>query len=59
MYIYIYIAYKIDFWSDIQGRDFALENSLFGAVKLTENANPDKYKYSGYCIGFNAHRFLL
>lgn len=24
---------------------------LFGAVKLTENANPDKYEYKGYCIG--------
>ena len=26
---------------------------LFGAVKLTKNADIDKYKYSGYGIGFD------
>ena len=30
-----------------------LGNSSFGAVKLT-NPDPDKYKYSGYGIGFDA-----
>ena len=30
-----------------------LENCLFGAVSLTENADIDKYKYSGYGIGFD------
>ena len=30
-----------------------LENSLFGAVKLTKNVDIDKYKYSGYGIGFD------
>ena len=30
-----------------------LENSLFGAVKLVNNADVDKYKYSGYAIGFD------
>ena len=28
--------------------------SLFGAVKLTKNADKDKYKYSGYGIGFDS-----
>ena len=28
---------------------------LFGAVSLTKNADIDKYKYSGYEIGFNRH----
>ena len=32
--------------------DFTLDNCLFGTVKLTKNADPDKYKYSGYGIGF-------
>ena len=32
-----------------------LEHCLFGAVSLTKNANIDKYKYSGYCIGFDRH----
>ena len=30
-----------------------LENCLFGAVSLTKNADIDKYKYSGYGIGFD------
>ena len=25
-----------------------IENTLFGAVSLTKNADVDKYKYSGY-----------
>ena len=29
-----------------------IENSLFGAIKLTKNADIDKYKYSGYGTGF-------
>ena len=32
-----------------------LENCLFGAVSLTKNADIDKYKYSGYDIGFDRH----
>ena len=27
---------------------------LFGAIKLAKNADPDKYKHSGYGIGFDA-----
>ena len=30
-----------------------LENCLFGAVKLTKNADIDQYQYSGYGIGFD------
>ena len=30
-----------------------IKNSLFGAVTLTKNADIDKYKYSGYVIGFD------
>ena len=32
-----------------------LENCLFGAVKLTKNADIDKCGYSGYEIGFDRH----
>ena len=28
---------------------------MFGAVTLTKNADIDKYKYSGYGIGFDRH----
>ena len=34
-----------------------MTNALFGAVKLTKNTDIDKYKYSGYGIGFDSHRF--
>ena len=33
--------------------DPTLKNCLFAAVSLTKNANMDKYKYSGYGIGFD------
>ena len=32
---------------------FCIRYLLIGSVKLTKNADPDKYKYSGYGIGFN------
>ena len=31
----------------------ALQDALFGAVKLNKNAGIDKYRYSGYGIGFD------
>ena len=34
--------------------DPALKTSLFGAVRLTKNADIDKYHYSGYGIGFDS-----
>ena len=33
--------------------DPTLENYLFRAASLTKNANINKYKYSGYGIGFD------
>ena len=42
-------------WPNTLGVDFALENSLFGAISLTKKAYPDKYKYSGYSIGYLMH----
>ena len=32
---------------------FHNSNCLFGSVKLTKNAEPDKYVYTGYSIGFD------
>ena len=49
-----YISYKVDTWPRDLNTDFTLGNSLFGAVKLAKNANPDKYEYSGYGIGFDS-----
>ena len=33
--------------------DLTLKKCLFGAVILTNNADIDKYKHSGYGIGFD------
>ena len=33
--------------------DPTLKNSVFGAVTLNKNADIDKFRYSGYGIGFN------
>ena len=39
--------------------DFTLKNCLFGSVKLTKNADPHKYKCSGYGIGFDSYSEFL
>ena len=39
--------------------DFTINNCLFGSVKLAKNADPDKYKYSGYGIGFDSRSEFL
>ena len=37
--------------------DPTIKNCLFGAVTLTKNADIEKYKYSGYGIGFDRSSF--
>ena len=54
----IYIVYKISSTFTSQS-SFTLKNSLFGAVKITKNAYISKYKYSGYCIGFDSKGSFL
>ena len=43
----------MNLWSYINSTDPTLGNSLFDAVKLVKNTDIDKYKYSGYRIGFD------
>ena len=50
----IYIVYEISRSTDISEYP-TLENCLFGLVSLTKNADINKYKYSGYGIGFDRH----
>ena len=50
----MYISYKLDVWSKGLNTYFKLGNCFFRAVKLTNNADPDKYKYSSYGIGFES-----
>ena len=47
----IYIVQEIINIANINGNrdsELTIENTLFGAVSLTKNADVDKYKYSGY-----------
>ena len=48
----IYIAYELT-GSNSGGNNPTVKSSLLGAVTLTQNADIDKYKYSGYGIGFD------
>ena len=48
----IYIVYELAA-SSSHDSDPTLKNCLFGAVTLTKNADIEKYKYSGYGIGFD------
>ena len=48
----IYIVYELGA-SSLHDSDPTIKNCLFGAVTLTKNADIEKYKYSGYSIGFD------
>ena len=48
----IYIVYETT--PDTTTSNITLENCLFGAIKLRKNSDIDKYKYSGYGIGFDS-----
>ena len=37
----------------VDSPDFTVQNGLFGAVKITKNANTSHYKYEGYGICFD------
>ena len=50
----LYITYKLDTWSKDLNTNFTLGNYLFGVVKVTKNADPDKCKYSGFGIGIDS-----
>ena len=48
----IYIVYELPA-SSLHTSDPTIKNCLFGAAILTKNADIEKYKYSGYGIGFD------
>ena len=45
--------YELDTWSRDLNTEFALGGCLFQSVKLNKNFDTDKYKYSGYSVGFD------
>ena len=52
--INLYISYTLGSQLRNLNTDFTLGNCLFGSIKLTKNADLDKYKYTGYGIGFDS-----
>ena len=53
----VYIVYEIT--SNFNASNPTLENCSFGAVKLTKNADIDKYGCPNYGIGFGWHGFFF
>ena len=43
--------YELDRWSQNVSAKFTHKYCLFGKVKITKNADPNKYSYSVYGIG--------
>ena len=43
----LFFVYELDTWSRDLNNDFTLKEYLCGSVRLTMNADQDKYKYSG------------
>ena len=52
--INLYTSYILNPWLRNLNSNFKLSNCLFGSTKQTKNADPDKYKYSSYRIGFDS-----
>ena len=50
--INIYIVYELAA-SSLHDSDLTIKKFLFDAVTLTKNADIEKYRYSGYGIGFD------
>ena len=53
-FLNIYIVHEISKNFNIRSYP-TLEKCLFGAATLTKNIDIDRYKYSGYGIGFDRH----
>ena len=51
--INIYCVCELDRIYFSRNNEFTIQNALFGAVKITKNANTSKYKYKGYGICFD------
>ena len=50
----LYTVYELNTWSQELSAEFTRKDCLFGAVKVTKNATPNKCSYSGYGIEFDS-----
>ena len=63
--VHLFIVYELDTWSKDLNTNFILKsNSLklklnFYSKTLTKNADPDKYSYFGFGIGFDSRSPFL
>ena len=48
------VSYTVNPWLKNLNTDFTLKYCLFWSLELIKNADPDKYKYSGYDIWFDS-----
>ena len=51
---FVVAVFELDTWSRDLNSDFVWKDSLFGGVKLAKNADPDKYVYTVYSIGYDS-----
>ena len=51
--INIYVAYKLDTINSTRNTDYTIQNALFGAMKITKNADSSKNNYTGYGLYFD------
>ena len=49
----IYFVYKLDPIASVRDTSFTIQNALFGAMRITKNADTSKYHYKGYGICFD------
>ena len=57
--IILYIPYILDLQLRNLNTAFTLGSCLFGSVRVTKNADLDKYKYSSCSIGFHSRSQFL
>ena len=50
----LFIFYELITWSRDLNTEFTLKDCFFGAVKLTKNADTDKWQYNSYHIGLDS-----
>ena len=55
----LYIVYELNVWSQDLNAELTLRDCMFGNVQITINADPDKYYYSGYGIGFDCYSLFF
>ena len=55
----LFVVYELDTGSRDLNTEFTLKDCLFEVLKLTKNADTDKYKYSGYSIGFDLQSVIF